>query len=57
MKKIILLSLSLLAIITINAQTHFYSGKYTNHSDIMYTWDGEHIYKGQYTNHSDNLHI
>jgi hypothetical protein len=36
--------------------THIYSGRYTNTSDIMYTWDGKHLYKGRYTNTSDILY-
>ena len=35
--------------------THIYRGRYTNTSDILYTWDGKHIYKGRYTNTSDIL--
>ena len=30
-----------------------YRGKYTNSSDIMYTWDGKFLYRGKYTNSSD----
>ena len=37
------------------ADTHIYRGRYTNTSDILYTWDGKHIYKGRYTNTSDIL--
>lgn len=33
--------------------THIYKGKYTNYSDIVYTWDGEHLYRGKYANYSD----
>ena len=36
--------------------THVYRGKYTNYSDIIYTWDGEHLYRGKYTNYSDILY-
>ena len=32
---------------------HIYRGKYTNYSDIIYTWDGKHVYRGKYTNYSD----
>lgn len=35
---------------------HVYRGRYTNSSDILYTWDGKHIYKGRYTNSSDILY-
>ena len=40
---------------SIMADTHIYKGRYTNSSDILYTWDGKHIYKGRYTNSSDIL--
>lgn len=36
--------------------THIYKGRYTNSSDILYTWDGEHLYRGRYTNSSDVLY-
>lgn len=37
------------------ADTHIYRGRYTNTSDILYTFDGKHLYKGRYTNSSDIL--
>ena len=37
------------------ADTHIYKGRYTNTSDILYTFDGKHLYKGRYTNTSDIL--
>lgn len=38
------------------AETHIYKGRYTNSSDILYTWDGKHLYKGRYTNSSDIIY-
>ena len=38
------------------ATMHIYSGRYTNTSDILCTWDGKHLYKGRYTNTSDILY-
>ena len=35
------------------ADIHIYKGRFTNTSDILYTFDGEHIYSGRYTNTSD----
>ena len=35
---------------------HVYRGKYTNYSDIIYTWDGKHLYRGKYSNYSDILY-
>ena len=32
---------------------HIYRGKYTNYSDILFTYDGKHLYAGKYTNYSD----
>lgn len=32
------------------ADKHIYKGRYTNSSDILYTWDGKHVYRGRYTN-------
>ena len=37
------------------ADTYSYRGRYTNSSDIIYTFDGKHLYKGRYTNSSDIL--
>ncbi len=37
------------------ADIHIYRGRYTNTSDILYTFDGKHLYKGRYTNMSDIL--
>ena len=31
-------------------ETHVYSGKYSNYSDIIYTWNGKHLYTGKYAN-------
>lgn len=36
--------------------THLYRGRFTNSSDILYTWDGEHLYRGRFTNSSDILY-
>ena len=38
------------------ADTHIYRGRYTNTSDILYTWDGKHLYSGRYSNTSDILY-
>ena len=38
------------------ATMHIYSGRYTNTSVILCTWDGKHLYKGRYTNTSDILY-
>ena len=55
-KKITLtLCLSIVGTVLTMAETHIYKGRYTNSSDILYTWDGKHIYKGRYTNSSDIL--
>ena len=37
------------------ANIHFYRGRYTNTSEITYTWDGKHVYKGRYNYTSDIL--
>lgn len=38
------------------SDTHIYKGRYTNTSDILYTWDGKHLYGGRYSNTSDILY-
>ena len=35
------------------ADTHIYKERYTNSSDILFTYDGKHMYRGRYTNSSD----
>ncbi len=35
------------------ANTNIYKGRFTNTSDVLYTWDGKHLYKGRFTNTSD----
>ena len=40
----------------IMAENHVYRGRYTNSSDILYTWDGKHVYSGRYTNSSAILY-
>ena len=35
---------------------HLYRGRFTNTSDIIYTWDGRYVYKGRFTNTSDILY-
>lgn len=37
------------------ANIHIHSGRYTNTSDIIYTFDGKHLYRGRYTYTSDIL--
>ena len=34
---------------------HLYKGRFTNTSDILYTFDGKHLYRGRFTNTSDIL--
>mgnify|MGYP003295358700 CR=1 FL=1 len=38
------------------SDAHIYKGRYSNYSDIIYTWDGEHLYKGRYANYSDIIY-
>ena len=38
------------------AETNIYKGRFTNTSDILYTWDGKYLYKGRFTNTSDILY-
>ena len=38
------------------ADIYIYKGRFTNTSDILYTWDGKHIYKGRFANTSDILY-
>lgn len=33
--------------------THLYRGRFTNSSDIIYTYDGRYFYQGRFTNSSD----
>lgn len=49
----VLHTVTILALHPAAMSTHIYKGRYTNSSDILYTWDGKHLYKGRYTNSSD----
>ena len=43
--------------LSIMADTYIYRGRYTNPSEIIYTWDGKNLYKGRYPNSSEIINV